>query len=67
MAQETEDREAGDAFAATFTVATILAKNIEEALKLACINSMSVVQFVGAQKGLLKLNQLKQIKQHLKL
>ena len=44
---------AGDAFASTFTSAMILGKTIPEALSWAPINSMSVVQKVGAQKGLL--------------
>lgn len=44
---------AGDAFASTFTSAIILGKSVSEALLWAPINSMSVVQGVGAQKGLL--------------
>ncbi len=44
---------AGDAFSSTFTVAIALGKTIEDAMKWGCINSASVVQFVGAQKGLL--------------
>ena len=44
---------AGDAFAATFVSALALGKTIEEALRWAPINSMSVVQHIGAQKGLL--------------
>ncbi|MDP2704844.1 MAG: carbohydrate kinase family protein [Patescibacteria group bacterium] len=44
---------AGDAFASTFTSAMILGKTIPEALSWAPINSMSVVQEIGAQKGLL--------------
>ena len=44
---------AGDAFASTFTSAISLGKTIPEALMWAPINSMSVVQHVGAQKGLL--------------
>lgn len=44
---------AGDAFASTFTVAMALGKTVEEALKWASINSANVVQFIGAQKGLL--------------
>ena len=44
---------AGDAFASTFTAALIQGKSIDEALRWAPINSMSVVQYVGAQKGLL--------------
>jgi ribokinase len=44
---------AGDAFASTFTAALMLGKTVPEALRWAPINSMSVVQKVGAQKGLL--------------
>ncbi len=44
---------AGDAFASTFTSAMSLGKSIKEALIWGPINSMSVVQHVGAQKGLL--------------
>jgi ribokinase len=44
---------AGDAFASTVSAALLMGKSIPEALKWGPINSMSVVQFVGAQKGLL--------------
>jgi len=44
---------AGDAFASTFVVALTLGKTMYEALTWAPINSMSVVQSVGAQEGLL--------------
>lgn len=44
---------AGDAFASTFTVALALGLTPAEALSWAPINSMSVVQHIGAQKGLL--------------
>lgn len=44
---------AGDAFASTVTVALALGKPMSEALLWGPINSMSVVQQVGAQKGLL--------------
>ncbi len=49
---------AGDAFASTFVAALIHGSNIEGALQWAPINSMNVVQNVGAQKGLLTDNQL---------
>lgn len=49
---------AGDAFASTFVAAIIKGSNIEGALQWAPINSMSVVQQVGAQKGLLTEHQL---------
>lgn len=44
---------AGDSFASTFTSAIALGKKIPEALSWGPVNSMSVVQYVGAQKGLL--------------
>ncbi len=44
---------AGDAFSATFTSAIALGKSLPDAFLWAPINSMSVVQQVGAQKGLL--------------
>ncbi len=44
---------AGDAFSSTFAAALALGKSIEEALLWAPINSMSVVQKIGAQAGLL--------------
>lgn len=44
---------AGDAFAATFVAALAKGYNIEGALQWAPINSMSVVQKVGSQAGLL--------------
>ena len=44
---------AGDSFASTFTAAIILGKSPEEALAWGPINSMSVVQQIGAQGGLL--------------
>lgn len=50
---------AGDAFASTFVAAVIRGQDLEGALKWAPINSMSVVQKVGGQAGLLNENQLK--------
>lgn len=44
---------AGDSFASTVTAALALGKPLEEALLWGPINSMAVVQEVGAQKGLL--------------
>jgi ribokinase len=51
---------AGDAFASTFTAMIALGSSIPEALRRAPINSMSVVQHVGAQKGLLTKEELDQ-------
>ncbi|MFA6270120.1 MAG: carbohydrate kinase family protein [Candidatus Paceibacterota bacterium] len=44
---------AGDAFSATFTSAVASGKSLFDAFLWAPVNSMSVVQYVGAQKGLL--------------
>jgi len=44
---------AGDSFSATFVSAIALGKSLSEAFLWAPISSMSVVQYVGAQKGLL--------------
>ena len=44
---------AGDAFSSTFVAALCIGLRIEEALRWAPINSMSVVQYVGAREGLL--------------
>jgi sugar/nucleoside kinase (ribokinase family) len=49
---------AGDAFASSVTVALILGKPLEEALLWGPVNSMSVVQDIGAQKGLLSRESL---------
>jgi len=51
---------AGDAFSSTFTVALALGKSIAEALTWGPINSMSVVQYVGAQEGLLNREKLEE-------
>lgn len=49
---------AGDAFSSTFTVALALGKSVEEALTWGPINSMSVVQGIGARERLLTRSQL---------
>lgn len=49
---------AGDAFASTFVAALAKGNTIEGALQWAPINSMSVVQKVGAQAGLLSEKEL---------
>ncbi len=51
---------AGDAFASTVVSALSLGKSLDEALLWGPINSMSVVQDVGAQKGLLTRDVLEQ-------
>jgi sugar/nucleoside kinase (ribokinase family) len=50
----------GDAFASTFVSALIKGKTPLEALEWAPINPMSVVQYVGAQHGLLTQNELEE-------
>ncbi len=45
---------AGDAFASTFACAHLLGNSTADSLKWAAINSMNVCQHIGAQKGLLK-------------
>ncbi len=49
---------AGDAFASTVSVALLKGKSLQEALTWGPINSMSVVQYVGAQEGLLSEEKL---------
>jgi ribokinase len=51
---------AGDAFASTIVAALALGESIETALTWAPINSMSVVQKLGAQAGLLKRRDIEQ-------
>lgn len=55
---------AGDAFASTFTSAILLGKTPSEALMWGPINSMSVVQKVGAQEGLLTREKLESFLQN---
>jgi len=49
---------AGDSFSSTFTAAIAAGKSVEEALSWGPINSMNVVQYIGAQEGLLTKEQL---------
>ena len=51
---------AGDAFSSTFVVALALGLDIPSALRWAPINSMSVVQYVGAREGLLTREKLEE-------
>jgi ribokinase len=52
---------AGDACSSTITIALILGKPFEEALQWGPINSMNVVQHVGAQTGLLTRVELEKL------
>jgi ribokinase len=49
---------AGDAFSSTFTVAIAKGMSIKNALRWGSVNSMSVVQHVGAREGLLSRSAL---------
>lgn len=60
IAPPLERTGAGDAFSSTFTSALALGKSPLEALAWGPINSMSVVQCIGAQKGLLTRGKLEE-------
>ncbi len=49
---------AGDAFSSTTVAALALGKDLQTAMKWGSVNSMSVVQEIGAQKGLLTQEEL---------
>lgn len=51
---------AGDAFSSTLTSFLAAGMSVPEALARAPINSMSVVQYIGAQKGLLTREQIEE-------
>lgn len=51
---------AGDSFSSTFTAALAAGKDVPEALTWGPINSMSVVQYIGAQEGLLTQEKLEE-------
>lgn len=51
---------AGDAFASTFISALVLGLDVLTALSWGPVNSMSVVQYVGAQQGLLTREKLEE-------
>jgi sugar/nucleoside kinase (ribokinase family) len=55
---------AGDAFASTFVAAAAKGLSLEDALRWAPINSMSVVQQVGGQKGLVTEKELQAFLHH---
>ncbi len=56
----TDRTGAGDSFSSTFTSALALGHDIPTALTWGPINSMSVVQYIGAQEGLLTQEKLKE-------
>ena len=49
---------AGDAFASTFTAMLAMNRSPEEAITYAPINSMNVVRYIGAQKGLMTMQEI---------
>lgn len=51
---------AGDSFSSTFTSAIIRGEDVATALSWGPINSMSVVQYIGAQKGLLTQDKIEE-------
>lgn len=51
---------AGDAFSSTFVAGLAMGKSIEEVMMMAPVNSMSVVQYIGAQEGLLTMSKLQE-------
>lgn len=52
---------AGDSFASTFTVALAYGLSVKDALAWGPINSMNVVQYIGAQEGLLRRGELEEL------
>ncbi|MDP6388084.1 MAG: carbohydrate kinase family protein [Candidatus Pacebacteria bacterium] len=56
----TDRTGAGDSFSSTVTSALALGKTLPDALMFGPVNSMSVVQYVGAQEGLLTKEKLQQ-------
>ncbi len=60
IAPPVERTGAGDAFSSTFTAALALGKTPLEAFSWGPVNSMSVVQYIGAQEGLLNREKLEE-------
>jgi len=60
IAEPVDRTGAGDAFSSTFTAALALDKSPIEAFSWGPINSMSVVQKIGAQEGLLSRSKLEE-------
>lgn len=55
---------AGDAYSSTFTAAIAMGESVETAMRWAPINSMNVVQNIGAQAGLLRKSALLDLLAH---
>ena len=52
---------AGDSFSSTFTSMLALGMSVPEALARGPINSMNVVQYIGAQEGLLSKDKIEDL------
>lgn len=50
---------AGDSFGSTFVAGQILGLGVQESLKMAALNAASVVERIGAQYGLLRIDELR--------
>ncbi len=57
----------GDTFGATYTAGLILDKDPEEALRMAIINSGAVTREWGAQRGLMKLDEIESLVEKVEL
>lgn len=55
-----EKTGAGDAYASGFLGAVFYGKNVEEAMRWGAVNAASVIEHVGAQKGLLARDQIEE-------
>lgn len=55
-----EKTGAGDAYASGFLGAVLSEKNVEEAMRWGAVNASSVIEHVGAQKGLLTKEEIEQ-------
>ncbi|MDP3726931.1 MAG: carbohydrate kinase family protein [bacterium] len=53
-----EKTGAGDAYASGFLAALILEKDVPSAMRFGAVNASSVIEYVGAQKGLLKREEI---------
>lgn len=51
---------AGDAYASGFLSALIFGRNVSEAMRFGAVNASSVIEHVGAQKGLLTRSQIEE-------
>ena len=51
---------AGDSFGSCFVASLLHGDSIQDALRSGIVNSASVLQYIGAKKGLLNYKQLKE-------